>query len=223
MRKKVLLFLGVMFMSMLFIGTPSYAKNYKKYYTKKVEIAETDDGRFYRILDKNMHFFYLKKVNKKRYVNSWSGLNARKAPTLKSKVLKRLKHRKIVTVIGEQVTKSKNKWVLIKYKKKYAFVWSKYLSKKKPKNRKYLGKYTITAYEWTGGRCANGNYPKKGRTIACNSLKFGTKVYIQGVGVRVVEDSGASWHSSNWMDLYLGSVSACDKWGVRTRKVWIIR
>lgn len=210
-------------MNMLFIGEQVEAKNYKRYYSKEVTINESDDGRFYLVVDKNGKCFQLRKVNKKRYVKSWSGLNVRKSPNIKSKRLGKLKFRKKVTVVGTQVTKSKNKWTLIKYKNKYAFVWGKYLSKKKPKNRKYLGKYTITAYEWTGYRCANGNYPKTGRTIACNSLKFGTKVYIQGVGVRVVEDRGASWHSNNWIDLYLGSLSACNKWGVRTRKVWLIK
>lgn len=88
-------------------------------------------------------------------------------------------------------------------------------------NRIYLGEFQITAYEETGNACANGNYPTVGYTIACNSLDFGTRVYIEGVGERVVEDRGGS-HGDNWIDLYLGDVSACYEWGIQYCDVWLI-
>jgi len=87
----------------------------------------------------------------------------------------------------------------------------------------YLGTFEMTAYEWTGYPCANGNYPEVGYTVACNSLPLGTTVYIEGVGYRVVEDRGAEWHSSNWMDLYLGDVDSCYQWGIRSVEVYIVR
>lgn len=87
----------------------------------------------------------------------------------------------------------------------------------------YLGTFDMTAYEWTGSTCANGNYPTVGYTVACNSLPLGTTVYIEGVGYRVVEDRGAEWHGSNWMDLYLGDVDSCYEWGVRSVEVYIVR
>lgn len=84
----------------------------------------------------------------------------------------------------------------------------------------YLGVYEITAYEWTGNPCANGNYPTEGYTVACNDLPLGTVVYIDGVGERVVEDTGGGGYG--WMDLYLGDVDACFEWGRQYREVWII-
>ena len=87
----------------------------------------------------------------------------------------------------------------------------------------YLGTFEMTAYEWTGNPCANGNYPEVGYTVACNSLPLGTTVYIEGVGYRVVEDRGAEWHASNWMDLYLGDVASCYEWGIRSVDVYIVR
>ena len=87
----------------------------------------------------------------------------------------------------------------------------------------YLGTFEMTAYEWTGNPCANGNYPEVGYTVACNSLPLGKTVYIVGVGYRVVEDRGAEWHGSNWMDLYLGDVDSCYEWGVRSVDVYIVR
>ena len=87
----------------------------------------------------------------------------------------------------------------------------------------YLGTFEMTAYEWTGNPCANGNYPEVGYTVACNSLPLGTTVYIEGVGYRVVEDRGAEWHGSNWIDLYLGDVDSCREWGVQSVEVYIVR
>ena len=87
----------------------------------------------------------------------------------------------------------------------------------------YLGTFEMTAYEWTGNPCANGNYPEVGYTVACNSLPLGTVVYIEGVGYRVVEDRGADWHSDWWMDLYLGDVASCYEWGIRSVEVYIVR
>lgn len=90
-------------------------------------------------------------------------------------------------------------------------------------NLVYLGAYDITAYEWTGYPCANGCYPTEGYTVACNSLPLGTVLYIDGIGYRTVEDRGATWHSDWWIDLYLGDVSECFEWGIRTRDVWIVQ
>ena len=83
----------------------------------------------------------------------------------------------------------------------------------------YIGDYMITAYEWTGNPCANGNYPSEGYTVACNDLPFGTEVYIDGVGWRVVEDRGGG--GTGWMDLYLGDVDSCYEWGVQYRGVYV--
>lgn len=87
----------------------------------------------------------------------------------------------------------------------------------------YLGTYEITAYEWTGNPCANGNYPSEGYTVASNYFDFGTTLYIDGVGYVVVEDRGASWHSDYWLDLYLCDVGACYEWGRQYRDVWLVQ
>lgn len=68
----------------------------------------------------------------------------------------------------------------------------------------YLGTYKITGYVATGNPCANGNYPTAGYTIASNSLAMGTRVYIEGIGERVVEDRGGM--AGNVIDVFVGSV-----------------
>lgn len=114
--------------------------------------------------------------------------------------------------IKEDAEKEVNKIQIEKQKKE----------KENKTNKKLLGNFYITAYAETGNPCANGNYPTVGKTVACNSLPMGTKIYIEGVGERIVEDRGASWHVDNWADLYLGDVSTCIEWGKQQRNVYII-
>ena len=87
-------------------------------------------------------------------------------------------------------------------------------------NYTYLGSYELTAYEWTGRACANGNYPTSGYTVACNSLALGTRIYIEGYGEYVVEDRGGM--SSNVIDVYLGDYNSCVQFGRKTADVYII-
>ena len=84
-----------------------------------------------------------------------------------------------------------------------------------------LGHYTLTAYEWTGNTCANGNYPSKGYTIACNSLPIGTRVWIEGYGEFTVEDRGGMAY--NVIDIYLGDYDECIEFGVQEADVYLIK
>lgn len=84
-----------------------------------------------------------------------------------------------------------------------------------------LGHYTLTAYEWTGNTCANGNYPTAGYTIACNSLPIGTRVYIEGYGEFTVEDRGGM--ADNVIDIYLGDYDACINFGVQEADVYLVK
>ena len=83
-----------------------------------------------------------------------------------------------------------------------------------------IGVYELTAYEWTGNPCANGNYPTTGYTVACNSLPLGTRIYIEGYGEYVVEDRGGM--ADNVIDIYYGDVDACFQFGRRSAQVYII-
>lgn len=94
------------------------------------------------------------------------------------------------------------------------------------KQKKYLGTYTITAYCSCSNCCgksdgitASGKRVKEGRTIACGSLPIGTKVYIDSVGTRTVEDRGVT---GNWIDLYIDSHKRCLQFGLKKKKVYKI-
>lgn len=71
----------------------------------------------------------------------------------------------------------------------------------------YLGSFKCTGYVATGNPCANGNYPSEGYTIASNSLPMGTRVYIEGIGERVVEDTGGM--DVGTLDVFCSSESEC--------------
>lgn len=94
-------------------------------------------------------------------------------------------------------------------------------------NRESLGTWTITAY-CNDGQSASGRANIVGQTCACNCLPFGSVIEVEGMGRFTVTDRGASsgswaWHNSAWADLYLGSESECNAWGVQKKKVWLVK
>lgn len=84
-----------------------------------------------------------------------------------------------------------------------------------PVNYTYVGNYKITGYDpWCSHCCgkangitASGTQAKVGRTIAAKGFDFGTKLYIEGYGVYVVEDTGG--FSYNTIDMAADSHEAC--------------
>lgn len=90
-----------------------------------------------------------------------------------------------------------------------------------------LGTWKITAY-CNDPQSASGMANIVGQTCACNCLPFGSVIRVEGMGDYVVTDHGASsgswaWHNSNWADLYMGSASECNSWGVQSRQVWLVK
>lgn len=87
-------------------------------------------------------------------------------------------------------------------------------------SRTYLGVYELTAYEWTGNPCANGNYPSCGYTVASNTIPLGSRIYIEGYGEYVVEDRGGM--AGNVIDVYMGDYESCIQFGRRSANVYLI-
>lgn len=143
------------------------------------------------------------------YVNAPNGLNVREKPTTESEVLE-------VLPFGTEVPGGDGDWIPFRG----GYIASEWICSDNP--IKYTGEWRITAYAASGSPCANGEFPEIGRTIAHNSLPFGTMVYIEGVGVREVMDRGPDYLGTEWCDLYLGDTGACVQWGDQTRKVWLL-
>ncbi len=74
------------------------------------------------------------------------------------------------------------------------------------------------------GITASGNYVKDHHTIATDPsvIPLGTKVYIEGIGIRTAEDTGGAI-LGNRIDVYMNDLSAAVQFGVkRGVKVYIL-
>lgn len=100
--------------------------------------------------------------------------------------------------------------------------------KRKPKpKKKYVGEYLLTAYcacsrccGHSTGKTASGTTVSQGRTIATGSqFAFGTKLQIEGMGTRIVEDRGVT---GNVIDVFFNSHREALIFGTKRRKVWLI-
>lgn len=102
-------------------------------------------------------------------------------------------------------------------------------------DKQYVGEFEITYYtagpESTGktpdhpayGITASGTTVKEGQTIAADwtVLVPGTKVYIEGVGERIVEDTGGAIVGQA-IDVYVEDVNEALENGRHMAKVWLI-
>ena len=94
----------------------------------------------------------------------------------------------------------------------------------------YAGEYTIVAYcteqypHICGGNptTANGEPVTPGVTIAADPdvLPLGTRVYIDGIGERVVQDTSGAIRGRK-IDLAVESHQEAVAWGVQHKGVWV--
>jgi len=68
------------------------------------------------------------------------------------------------------------------------------------------------------GVTASGTIPKQGRTVAASWLPLGTKVFIAGVGTRIVEDKTHPRYG-NRVDVYFHRHSDAKKFGKKKLKI----
>lgn len=93
---------------------------------------------------------------------------------------------------------------------------------------RYLGAFAVRAYtyEWDDNimtRTASGAFPIVGRTVAVDPrvIPLGSKIYIEGLGERIAEDSGGKV-KGKMLDLFLPSDDLCRQFGVRQHNVQIV-
>ena len=158
------------------------------------------------------------------YVKATSNVHVRTGASTNHKSIGKLAKGKQVKVLS-----SKNGWYKIQYTSKKTG-WS---------NKKYLKKVTtssgksyqvkknlkVKAYAYTGGGyTATGTKARYG-TLAVDPkvIPYGTKVYIKELDkVFIAEDCGGGI-KGNKIDIYMNSESACNKWGVKTITIQILK
>lgn len=156
------------------------------------------------------------------YVDNRTGLNLREQPSLEATILDKLELGTECDLIKTPSLKGSG-WRKIRVANQVGYVQIKYLSKANPLDQyEYAGNWMLTAYTHTGSACANGNYPTAGYTTACNSLPFGTEVFISGVGFRTVEDRGPGHLGSEWLDLFMDDYSSCVNFGIQYHDVYVV-
>ena len=76
--------------------------------------------------------------------------------------------------------------------------------------------------KWSGGPTASGVMPKAGVTAAANAFPFGTRLRIEGVGERVVQDRMARRYS-NRVDVFFATHEQAKRFGIRTNLVEVVK
>lgn len=81
---------------------------------------------------------------------------------------------------------------------------------------------TATAYTHTGNRTATGTVPRLG-TVAVDPavIPLGSRLYIEGYGFGRAEDVGSSI-KGNRIDVFLETLEATRRWGIRRVKVYVL-
>jgi 3D (Asp-Asp-Asp) domain-containing protein len=82
------------------------------------------------------------------------------------------------------------------------------------------GTFVVTCYD-NQGITASGA-PAGPDTVAVDPsvIPLGTRIYIQGVGSRIAQDTGGAI-VGNRLDIWEPSLSQCMDWGVESKQVWI--
>ena len=98
-------------------------------------------------------------------------------------------------------------------------------------NQIYIGRFKLTAYcpcskcsgTW-GKQTATGTTATEGRTVGVDPdiVEYGTELYIDGVGVRIAEDTGSGVNSKH-IDIFMDSHSDCLEFGVKYADVYIVQ
>ena len=107
----------------------------------------------------------------------------------------------------------------------------KYENEREILDYEYVGDLTITAYCCEkyphicgGGNTASGTPPIPYLTCSVgdtDKIPFGTVLYIEGVGIRVVQDTGA--FDGSKLDVAVKTHKEAENWKTKKHKVWIIK
>ena len=90
-------------------------------------------------------------------------------------------------------------------------------------NNSYTITMNATAYTHTGNPTASGVYPQAYHTVSVdpNVIPLGTRMYIEGYGYAVAEDTGSAI-KGNILDLFFDTEEECVNWGYRSVNVTIL-
>jgi len=93
--------------------------------------------------------------------------------------------------------------------------------------REPVGQFKLTWYcpcrscsgKW-GHQTSSGATCEEGVTVAASYFRPGTRIYIEGIGERIVQDTGVT---GRHLDIFLESHDECLDNGVKYRQVYVIK
>lgn len=168
-------------------------------------------------------------------------LNLRTEPSLNSEICKVLTPNTELERIDEG-----EEWDKVLINETEYYVSNKYITDLKPKEEdivkiyyvnnendnpekgEYLGNFKLTAYCSCSSCCgknggkltSSGTIPTVNRTVACNSISAGTKIFIEDQ-LYIVEDTGNM--ASNVIDIYMESHESALNFGVKNADVYLAK
>lgn len=71
------------------------------------------------------------------------------------------------------------------------------------------------------GKTALGTKPSHTRTVACDAKLLGKRIYLEGIGERVCEDTGGAIAGQH-IDLYVKDITEAKAWGVKQVKFEVL-
>jgi 3D (Asp-Asp-Asp) domain-containing protein len=83
---------------------------------------------------------------------------------------------------------------------------------------RYLGEFVITCYDLSGHTASGAGTSLATVAVDPSVIPLGSTIYIDGVGVRVAQDTGGAIVGHR-LDLWEPSYAACMDWGVQSRSV----
>ena len=132
----------------------------------------------------------------------------------------------VLCLIVSVPVEAKSKYKKVGYEYRYVKIKVKY------REKKYLGKFTITHYcpcesccGVGGGKItASGTTPKAGRTVGVNPsvIPYGTKLKIGSKYGYVAEDTGGGLEPYH-IDVFVNSHQEAIEKGVQYKKVWVVK
>ena len=99
-------------------------------------------------------------------------------------------------------------------------------TKSKKSSSNVVSTMTVSATAYAGDSItATGTTPKVGRTIAVDPsiIPYGTRVYIPALGGTYVAEDCGGGIKGNRIDIFMGSESQCNSWGVRSIEIQILK
>lgn len=90
-----------------------------------------------------------------------------------------------------------------------------------------IGRFKLTWYcpcrtcsgEW-GHQTSSGATCVEGVTAATDYFRPGTRIYIEGFGERIVQDTGVH---GRWIDIFMEDHDECNENGIQYRQIYVIR